>query len=129
MTDTVPPGAAARLLAATADAVLLVEDGRVVRSWPDDDVADLPLTGLPLAQIVHPDDDLPFPPPPRTIARLRLRGDEHRWFEVTSASDPGGGCWLAARDVHERVERERDLDRRFAGTLQAVDVEQQLLAR
>jgi diguanylate cyclase (GGDEF)-like protein len=130
MTDTVPPGAAARLLAATADAVLLVEDGRVVRSWPDDDVADLPLTGLPLAQIVHPDDDLPFPPPRRTIARLRLRGDEHRWFEVTSAGDPGGGCWLAARDVHERVERERDLERRLARPLQGVDVEQQqLLAR
>jgi diguanylate cyclase (GGDEF)-like protein len=129
MTDALPPAAAARLLAATADAVLLVDDGRVVRSWPDASLGDLPLAGLPLAQLVHPDDDLPVPPPPRTVARLRLGGGEHRWFEVNGAGDPGGGCWLAARDVHDRVERERDLERRLGRTLQTVDVEQQQLAR
>jgi diguanylate cyclase (GGDEF)-like protein len=123
MADAVPPAAAARLLAAAADAVLLVDDGRVVRVWPDVGLppAGVPLAGLPLAQLVHPDDDLPLPPPPGTVARLRLRGGEHRWCEVTGSRDPDGGCWLAARDVHERVEREHDLGRRLARTLQAVD--------
>src|SRR5689334_19940009 len=107
MSGEVPPAAAARLLAAMADAVLLVDDGRVVRSWPDalaaehplpaaHSLASLPLAGLPLAQLVHPDDDLAVPPPPGTVARLRLPGGEHRWFEVTGADDPDGGCWLAA---------------------------------
>src|SRR5215218_3062387 len=110
MTGAVPPAAAARLLAATADIVLLVEDGRVVRSWPDALPAGLPPAGLPLAQLMHPDDDLPLPPPPGTVARLRLLGGEHRWFEVTGTEDPGGtggpggACWLAARDAHERIE-------------------------
>jgi|tagenome__1003787_1003787.scaffolds.fasta_scaffold20978762_3 diguanylate cyclase (GGDEF)-like protein len=122
MTGSVPPAAAARLLAATADVVLLVEDGRIVRSWPDA----LP-AGLPLAQLVHPDDDLPLPPPPGTVARLRLQGGDHRWCEVTGTQDPGGtdepggACWLAVHDAHQRIERERDLERRLRQTLQAVD--------
>jgi diguanylate cyclase (GGDEF)-like protein len=116
MADAVPPAAAAQLLAATADAVLLVDDGRVVRAWPA-----AVLAGHALAQLVHPNDDLPLPPPPGTVARLRLHGREHRWFEVSGVRDPGGGCWLAARDVHERVEGERDLERKFRRTLQAVD--------
>ena len=121
MTDAVPPAAAARLLAATADAVVLLDDGRVVRSWPADVLGDHPLAGLPLAELVHPDDDLPLPPPPRTVARLRLRRGEHRWVELTAAADPDGGCWLAVRDVHERIERERDLERQLRRTLQVVD--------
>jgi diguanylate cyclase (GGDEF)-like protein len=118
MADGIPPVAAARLLAATADRVLLVDDGQVVRAWPA--AADLPAPGLPLAQLVHPDDDLPLPPPAGTLTRLRLRGHEHRWFEVSGVRDSGGGCWLAVRDVHERVEHERDLERQFRRTLQAV---------
>ena len=121
MSGEVPPAVAARLLAAMADAVLLVDDGQVVGSWPDSLPAAHPLAGLPLAQLVHPDDDLPVPPPPGTVARLRLPGGEHRWFEVTGVGDPDGGCWLAARDVHEQVERERHLGRRLRRTLQAVD--------
>jgi diguanylate cyclase (GGDEF)-like protein len=117
MTDGIPAAAAARLLAATADAVLLVDDGRVARAWPDD-----ALVGSPLTALVHPDDDLPLPPPPSTVARLRLRDGDHRWCEVTGVGDPdGGGCWLAVRDVHDRVEAERALHRELLRTLQAVD--------
>jgi diguanylate cyclase (GGDEF)-like protein len=116
MTDAVPPAAAARLLAAMADVVLLVDDGLVALSWPDAAVA-----GVPLAGLVHPDDDLPMPPPPATVARLRLRGNGYRWCEVTGGGDPDGGCWLAVRDVHDRVELERGRERQFLRTLQAVD--------
>src|SRR3954453_3383938 len=121
MTGSVPPAAAARLLAGTAELGLLVGDGRIVRSGPDA----LP-PGLPLAQLVHPDDDLPLPPPPGTVARLRLQGGDHRWCEVTGTQDPGGtdepgeACWLAVHDAHQRIERERDLERRLRQTLQAV---------
>ncbi len=126
--DGVPPAVAWQLAAALGDGVLRVAGGRVVASW----AFGTPTLACPtafgqgslLADLVHPDDNLPLPPARGSTVRLLLPGGP-RWFEVAGVpddtADDSNGCWLALRDVHERVEAERDLRRSLHRTLQAVD--------
>ncbi len=119
MTDAVPSSAARQLLAATTDALLLVDGERVVRSWPD-----AALAGRPLGALLHPDDALPAAPAREVHVRLRLDDRGPRWCVVSVVEDHAGGTparWVAARDVHDQVERERELEQQLGRTLQALD--------
>src|SRR4051795_398250 len=110
--DSAPPGVGWQLAGTLSDLLLRVTGGRVVASWAHGRPAPVALPviaeGSLLADLVHPGDDLPLPPGGRATVRL-LFPVGPRWFEVGGVADGDGGCWLALRDVHERVDAERDL--------------------
>jgi diguanylate cyclase (GGDEF)-like protein len=112
------------LVLAMTDAVLLVRDGVVTGSRWGRAGGTPPAgsgVGLPVAELVHPDDSLALPPERPALLRLRDGVGGYRWYEAAGEAAAGGGCWLALRDVHSRVEREHEAQRSLDRLSQAVD--------
>src|SRR5690349_5315854 len=114
--------AAALLLEALTDAVLVLRDDVVVAAsdGAEQRVGTGVLVGSALRDLVHPDDAPPPPGRPTAPVRLSVPPGGHRWFDLTHVPADGGSV-LAARDVHDRVERERALVASRRRLLDALD--------
>ena len=118
------PVASEQLVHALVDGVLVLRAGVVVAASPGGGERigiGEELTGAPLRDLVHRDDPLPVPGAPTTVLRLGAPDAGYRWFEVTCV-ETDDGQRLALRDVHARVERERELLTSRRRLLDALDV-------